>query len=230
MAKEVKDKSSDKPIIDVEQAYDKTERYFEENKKSLFIIIGAVIGLVGLYFGWKFLYLNPKEEEAQASMYKAEMFFANDSFKLAINGKADTLGFAALVEDYGITKSGNLARYYLGVSYLHTGKFQEAIDELKEFDSDDQFLGAVATGCIGDAYMELNNKEEAVNYYLKAAQKNSNKLTSPIYLKKAAMAYEDMGKKADARKLYEQIKTEFSESQEAQQIDKYIARTTEGTN
>lgn len=228
MAKEGKEKAGEQPILDVEQALDKTERYIEENKKSIIIIIAAVIGMVGLYFGWKFFYLKPQEEAAQAEIYHAETYFGNDSFSLAISGKGDTLGFETLADEYGVTKSGNLSHYYLGISYLRTGKYEEAIEQLKEFDSDDQFLGAIAYGAIGDAYMELKKSDEAVNYYIKAAQKNSNKLTSPIFLKKAAMAYEDLGKKSEARKLYEQIKTEYSDSPEAQQIDKFIARTSEG--
>jgi len=220
-------KESDKPIIDVEEAFDKTERYIEDNKKSLIIIVSVVVGLVALFFAWKLLYLKPQQEEAQVAMYRAEINFANDSMQRAISGKGDTLGFEAIVDEYGITKSGNLAHYYLGISYLRTGKYEEAIEELKEFDSDDMFLSAIATGAIGDAHMELGQKEEAINYYLKAAQKNSNKLTSPFYLKKAWMAYEDLGRKEDARKVYEQIKTEYNDSYEAGQIDKFIARTSD---
>jgi hypothetical protein len=41
---------------------------------------------------------------------------------------------------------------------------------------------------------------------------------------KAALAQEELGKFEDAVKLYERIKKEFSESQEARDIDKYIAR------
>jgi tetratricopeptide (TPR) repeat protein len=224
MAKQTKE--TDKPILDVEQAFDRTERYVEENKKSLIIIVSVVVGLVGLYFAWKLLYLKPNQEEAVSAMYKSEIYFANDSFNLAINGKGDTLGFAQIVDEYGITKSGNLAHYYLGISYLRTGKYQEAIDELKEFDADDQFISVMAIGCTGDAYLELGEKEEAISYYLKAAKKNANKFTSPYFLKKAGLLYEDMGNKEEARKVYEQIKVEFSESTEAQQIDKYIARAS----
>jgi hypothetical protein len=38
------------------------------------------------------------------------------------------------------------------------------------------------------------------------------------------LAYEDKGQKEDALKAYEQIKTDFPESQEATQIDKFIVR------
>ncbi len=220
MSKETKEQ----PAVDIIGAFDKTETYIEQNRKSLALIVGGVILLVAIYFCWKFLYLQPKSEEASLKMFKAEMYYAKDSFNLAINGSGDTAGFAEIAEDYSMTKAGNLAKYYLGVSYLRTGQFDKAIESLKDFDSDDMFMGSLTLGLIGDAYMEKNDIDNAIDYYEKAAKKNPNKLTSPVYLKKAGYAYEDKGQKENALKMYMQIKTDFPESQEAAQIDKYIAR------
>ncbi|HLG03157.1 MAG TPA: tetratricopeptide repeat protein [Bacteroidia bacterium] len=220
MSKETKDQ----PVLDIEGAFDKTEQYIEQNRKSLLLIVGGVVALVGIFFGWKYFYQKPRSEEAAAQMYKAEMYFARDSFKLAINGKGDTAGFAGIADNFGMTPSGNLAKYYLGISYLREGKFDEAIETLEDFDTDDMFLSSMKIALIGDAYMEKGQTDDAIDHYLKAARKNPNKLTTPVYLKKAAFAYEDKGEKAEAVKLYEQIKADFPESQEAAQIDKYIAR------
>jgi tetratricopeptide (TPR) repeat protein len=216
--------TKEQPALDIEAAYDKTETYINENKKSLALIVGGVIVLVGIFFAWKYMYQEPRNEEAASAMYKAEIWFQKDSFNLAINGKGDTLGMAAVVEEYGSTPSGNLARYYLGVSYIRTGQWDPAIEALEDFDSDDKFLSVMSLGLIGDAYMEKGSVDEAIDYYLKAANKNSNKFTSPMYLKKAAFAEEDRGNKEDALKLYEQIKVDYPESQDAAQIDKYIVR------
>ena len=221
MAQETKEQ----PVLDIEAAYDKTETWIDENKKSLALIVGGVIVLVGVYFLWKYGYQEPRNEEASSAMYKAEIWFQKDSFNLCINGRGDTLGMEAVVDEYGGTASGNLARYYLGVSYLRTGNFDGAIEALEDFDSDDMFLGAMSLGLLGDAHMEKGEAEEAIEYYLKAANKNPNKFTSPVYLKKAAFAEEDRGNKEEALKLYMQIKEQFPESSDAAQIDKYISRT-----
>ncbi len=220
MSKETKEQ----PAVDIIGAFDKTENYIEQNRKSLLFIVGGVVLLVGIYFGWKYFYQKPRSDEASGKMYKAEMYFAKDSFKLAINGSGDTAGFASITDDYGMTSAGNISKYYLGVSYLRTGQFDKAIATLQDFDSDDMFLGAMALGLIGDAYMEQGKSDDAIAAYLKAAKKNPNKFTSPVYLKKAGYAYEDKGQKEEALKVYEQIKVEFPESQEATQVDKYIAR------
>ncbi len=72
--------------------------------------------------------------------------------------------------------------------------------------------------------MELDDTEQAISYYEKAAKHNENKLTSPIYLFKAGMAYEDLQDYSSAEKNYTKIKNDFPDSRESQTIDKYLAR------
>ncbi len=220
MAQETKEQ----PAIDIEAAYDKTENYINDNKKSLALIVGGVIALVGVYFVWKYMYQEPRSEEASGKMYKSEIYWQKDSFNLAISGRGDTLGMKDIADEYGGTSSGNLANYYLGVSYLRTGQWDLAIEALEDFDSDDMFLSSMSIGMIGDAYMEKGDIDRGIEYYLKAANKNPNKFTSPTFLKKAAFAEEDRNNKPEALKLYEQIKVDYPESQDAAQIDKYIIR------
>ena len=217
---------TDEPVINVEEAFSKTELYIENNKKSLSIIAIVIVGLIGGYFAYKYWYVAGEETKARAEMFKAEAFFEKDSLDKAINGDVATgsLGFAQIADDYGITPSGNLAEYYLGISYLKKGQYQEAIDHLEDFNSKDQIVAPIATGAIGDAKLELGLADEAITYYIKAAEQTSNKFTTPIYLKKAALANEEKGAYADAVKLYERIKNEFSETQEGREIEKYIAR------
>lgn len=220
MSKETKEE----PIVDVAEAFSKTEVYIEQNKKSLIIIATVIVGLVGGFFAYKYWYVVGEEEKASAEMFKAEQYFEQDSLDKAINGDATFAGFSQIIEDYGITPSGNLAEYYLGITLLKKGQYEEAIEHLKEFDSDDQIVGSTATGAIGDAYMELGKVEDAIAYYIKAAEQSPNKFTSPIFLKKAAMANEEKGNYSDAIKLYERVKNEYSETNEGREMDKFIAR------
>ena len=103
---------------------------------------------------------------------------------------------------------------------------EDAIEELEKFDGDDDIIGPMATGCIGDAYMELGNQEEALEYYLEASEQSENSFTSPMYLMRAAWVYEGMGDWGKAIELYEKIKTEYKKSFEGSEINKYIARAT----
>jgi tetratricopeptide (TPR) repeat protein len=214
----------EEPILDVEDALGKTEQYIHENKKSLGIILGAVVLLVGAFLGWKYLYMKPMAEEAQTKIFWAEKWLEKDSVNLAINGHGDTLGFAKMVDEYGSTPAGNLSHYYLGICYRTKGNYKEAIKQFKDYDGNDLVIRTIATGSVGDCYMEEGNTDEGISFYVKAVNINHNSFTSPIYLKKAALAYEDLKKYDEAVKQYEKIKTEYPETTESRDIDKYIAR------
>lgn len=215
---------STEPIVDVQEVYSKTENFIDSNKKRLSLILLAIIVVVGGYMAYKKLIIAPMEIEAQSAMFMAEKYFEQDSLQLAINGDGQNYGFIDIVDEYSGTKSANLAHYYLGICYRNTGEFEYAIDELKSFSSDDIMISAVALGAIGDCYMELNDVDNAISYYEKAAAHNENNLTSPAYLFKAGLAYEDLQDFAAAEKKYLAIKENYPDSREAQTIEKYIAR------
>jgi len=224
MAKNKEVSKGDKSIIAVEEALSKTERFFEKNQKVILIVVSSIVIVVLAYFGYKKLYIEPKEKEAQEQIWYAQRYFEQDSLDKAINGDKNNPGFISIVDDYGMTKSGNLAKYYLGMCYLKKGNFQDAIDQLKSFDGESEIVGPMATGAIGDAYMELGQTDKAVDYYMKAADSKNNDFTSSMFLFKAGFAYEDLGKFDKALEVYQKIKKEHFKSYEARDIDKYISR------
>ena len=206
----------------VENALSRTEQYIEENQKSLTIIIIAIVVVVGGYLGWKKFYLEPTNREASAAMYVAEQYFEQDSFNLALEGDGANYGFIDIIDEYGVTKSANLAHYYSGISYMRTGLFEEAIDHLERFDAEDIMIASVALGAIGDCYMELDDVENAVTFYVKAGQRKKNSFTSPVYLKKAGLAYEELQDYDKALKVYQTIEKDYPDSDEGKVIEKYI--------
>ena len=208
----------------IENALGRTEQYIEENRKSLSIIAGAIVAVVAIYFGFTKFYLKPKEEKAESQMYVAERYFEKDSFKLALNGDGNYPGFLNIIDDYGLTKSSNLAKYYAGICYKNLGKYTEAIEFLKKFNLEDKLLSSIALGSIGDCYAELKQSDDAVKYYERAADNVKNDFTSPIYLMRAGLLLEEKGSFKKSLELYERIEKEFNKSPEGVQISKYIAR------
>ncbi|HDP54545.1 MAG TPA: tetratricopeptide repeat protein, partial [Bacteroidetes bacterium] len=202
----------------------RTEQYIENNQKSLTVIVLAIIVIVGTFLGYSKLYIAPMEEEAQTQIFAAEQYFEKDSFSLALNGDGNYLGFIDIIDSYSPTKTGNLARYYAGISYRELGEYEEAIDHLKRFSPKDKMIGSVAYGAIADCYVELGKLEEAAKQYLKAANYGKNNFSSPIMLMKAGTVYEELGKFAEAVKAYETIKAKYPKSAEAREIEKFITR------
>jgi tetratricopeptide (TPR) repeat protein len=222
MAKD-KDPKKEDSLSDVESALTQTEHFIEKNQKILSIIVGAVVLIVGGYLALKALYLHPREKDALEQMFMAEQYFEKDSFNLAINGDGNYLGFLDIIDEYGSTKAANLANYYTGISYLHLGQYQDAIDYLDKFETDDILLAPVAAGAKGDAYIELNETDKALSQYKKASS-YTNEFTTPIYLMKTGKLLESAGKYGDALQAYQEIKKKYPESNEGRTIDKYIAR------
>ena len=206
----------------VENALSRTEQYIEENQKSLSIIILAIIVVVGGYLGYKKFYLEPNNREAQGAMYVAEQYFEQDSFKLALEGDGANYGFLDIIDEYSVTKTANLAHYYAGICYLRAGEFEDAIEHLEKFDAEDIMVASVALGAIGDCYLELNDKEKAASFYLKAGNRKKNSFTSPLYLKKAGLVFEDLQQYEKAMKAYQAIEKNYPDTEEGRQIKKYI--------
>jgi len=207
----------------VENALSKTEQYIEENQRSLTIIVLAIVVVVGGYLGYKKFYLEPNNNEAVAAMFYAQNYFEQDSFRLALEGDGANYGFLDIIDEYGMTKSGNLARLYSGICCFKIGQYEEAIDYLKKFDSNDILFTTMALGTIGDSYVEMEDLETAVSFYAKAAQRKKNEITTPVYSKKAGMVYEELKEYKKALDCYETIQNEYPQSDEGRDIERYIA-------
>jgi tetratricopeptide (TPR) repeat protein len=212
------------PIANVEDALTKSELFIEKNQKLLLMVLGGIILVVGGFFAYRNYVVKPHELEAQAAIFRAERFFEKDSFQLALNGKDKAEGFLSIIDNYSGTKTGNLAHYYASVCYLHLGKYQECLDQMDQFDADDVMLGAMSVGVKGDALMELNRTDEAIEMYTKAASTNENSFTSPMYLMKAGVANEIKGDYNKALELYQKIRKNYFSSNEGREVEKYIAR------
>jgi tetratricopeptide (TPR) repeat protein len=208
----------------VESALTRTERFIEENQKSIIRVVTVLLALTAIFLGLKRFYLLPRDNEALSQMFVAEQYFETDSFNLALYGDGNYSGFIEIIQDYGLTKAANLSQYYAGISYLRLGEYEDALDYLRKFRSSDKMVAPIAEGAKGDACVELGEMEKGLDYYLKAAKKSKNNFTTPIYLVKAAQVYEHLQEYNKAMDFYNQIKSDFPDYARNNNIDKYIAR------
>ncbi len=216
--------SGDEPIQNIENALTQAEHFVEVHRKSISIIVAGIVLATGLYMGFIHLYLKPQSEEALAQMFAAEKFFENQEYEKALNGEGSAMGFLSIIEEYSITPSANLAEYYAGIAYLRTGEFEKAIEYLQSYDAKDKILSGIALGATGDAYAELGKTKEALSFYLKAAGHVKNNFTSPLYLLRAGLLYEQQNQPNKALEIYQQIRKDYPLSAEGEQMDKYISR------
>ena len=216
----------------LDQGASRTEEWVEKNQK---IIFGVVLAIALVTVGWlaydKFI-ATPGEDEAAGEMFQAQQYFmeavdaprANDSlFNLALNGGEGQRGFLGIIENHSGTDAANLAHYYAGMAYLNTGKYKDAVEHLEKFTTKDDVLDAMAKGGIGDAFAQLKQNAEALDYYEKAVAATTNDLTAPRFLFKAGQMALLLNNKEKALTNFKQIKEKYSTSAEGVSIDAYIA-------
>lgn len=204
-------------------SFSKTEDFIKTNKTLVFSIGGIIALAIAGFFIYK-IYMDNQNKEAQLEMFQAVYYFESDSLSKALNGDGNNYGFLEISEKYGRTDAGNLANYYIGASYLQLGEYENAINYLEKFSSDDLLVQARAYSLIGDAHMESNNFSDAAKFYKKAADHEPNKYFSPQYLSKAALAYERLNDYQSALNSYEEIIEKYSDSNEIQNARKHKAR------
>ena len=208
--------------VQPEEVVDNVENFFEKNWKLLAGVLGAIVLVFILFIGYK-KWKETQNLEAVSKAYVAQLYFEKDSFNLALNGdKEGNLGFVALADEYSGTAIGNSAYYYAGVSYLQLGNYQKAIEAFDQFKRVDAILSHSADGLTGDCYVELKQYEEALNYYQKASSAKDNDLTTPLYLNKLALVYQELKQDDKALEVYTQLRDNYYTTEQGRNALKYI--------
>ncbi|OHX68579.1 tetratricopeptide repeat protein [Flammeovirga pacifica] len=201
-----------------------TQGFLDKNKNGVIGVVAAIVVIVAAYFLYG-MNLESQNSKAQAELSPAVFYLEKDSLNKALNGDAaaQTSGFLAIADKYSGTKAAGLANYYAGVAYLRMGEYNKAIDHLNKFSSKDILVQGRAYALIGDAYVQLENLDAAVSSYKDAVNYQPNKDFTPAYMMKLAFTYEAKGDVAKAKSTYENVISEYPQSQEVNDAKKYLA-------
>ena len=215
-----------------------TEAFFDKFKKQILIVVAAVIIIVAGLFAYIEYVAGPREDKASTALAKGQEYFNSEMFDKALNGDgAGFVGFAKIASDYSGTDAANLANLYAGLCYVNLGKWNEAIASLEKYSTQgDALVSPAATAALGNAYAETGNVDKAISTLKKAAEMADDKgvdgvnnSISPTFLLQAGELLESQNKKAEALKIYQDIKKKYQNSQlvQSSEIDKYIERVSE---
>ncbi|HET8735622.1 MAG TPA: tetratricopeptide repeat protein [Pricia sp.] len=232
-----KDSTTAEVFSTLDESASRTEAWVSRNQNYILGIIGIIaVGVLG-YLAYIQFVQKPKETAAANEMYYPQQYFdqaltntaAQDSlYNLALKGGEGKYGYLDIIAEYSGTQAANLAHYSAGMSYLNLQQYEEAISYLEKFNSDDAILGAMAKGGIGNAFMQLGQPKDALEYYDKAIAHSENNYTAPRYLYKAGITAMDLGQKDKALQHFQRIKEEYPDSDEAQNIDAFIGMAESG--
>jgi predicted negative regulator of RcsB-dependent stress response len=203
--------------------FGKAQSFFDKNRTLLLGLLGGIAAVILAVVGWKY-YQSTQNQEAQAALFPAVNEFEADSLRKALRGDGANLGLTDIADEYGSTDAGNLASFYAGVASLKQGKYDDAINYLKDFSSNDLLVQGRAYALLGDAYLEKKDTEEAISQYRKAAEYKPNKYFTPTYLMKLGAAYEANNQPKEALEAYGEIVEKYPQSAEYLSARKYQAK------
>ncbi len=182
----------------------------------IMIILSVIAVVVIIYI---FAIRNPKSQAATEAVSKAdiELTQGNDSTALALYQEAAEKGY----------DGGNRAALMAATLLYKDGKYQDAINQLKNFDPKEEVVGAAAKSLEGDCYVNLQQYPQALSCYDKAISvSNDNPLYTPLFMMKKATVLREQKDYAAELKVLQSVKKDYPQYTNAYRldIDKYIAR------
>lgn len=190
--------------------------WIEQHQKGLSRAFTIIVVLAFGFWAYNHFIAEPKRSAAQQALNESmsNLLYSND-----LTGAAES--FAETADSYS-NKYGKTAALFAGICYYQLNDFETAVDYLARFDGDDMHFKALAKQQLGDAYVELEDYEAAVEAF-EAAAKTDNAVIAPMSLKKAGIVYLNTLKDTEAAyEAFTTIKEKYPTSKEAQDIDKFI--------
>ena len=227
-----------KEVLEQNEALNKSEEFILKYKKTIIIAVVALLAIIAGIFVYKAYVSGPREDKASTALGRGQQYFDADQYDKALNGDgANFAGFLKIASDYSSTDAGNLANLYAGLCYANLGKWEEAVKYLDQYSpADDAVVSPAAVAALGNAYAHVNQLDKAVSALKKAADMADSKgldgvnnSIAPTFRLQAAEILESQGKKEEALKMYQEIKSKYVNSAlvQSQEIDKYIERLSE---
>ena len=210
------------------EAVSKTEAFFEKNSKTFVAAVVAFCVVVGGVYGYRKLVAEPRVEKASELIAEAQYRFEqeNPDYELALNGDENGAGFLDVIEQYGSTPAGNLAKHYAGICYLKSGDLANAEAYLTKFSPvkglPGQIINAQNIGLQGDIAVENGDLEAAVKLFAKAVKASDNLFTAPLYLRKQGLALKALGRQEEAAAAFEKILAAYPASIDAREAEKLL--------
>ena len=163
--------------LNVEDALTQSEAFLIKYKNAIIGGVVAVIIIVAGFIMYKNLYAEPREEKAQAALFKGQEYFEQDAFEQALNGDSiGYTGFLKVADDYSGTKAANLAKAYAGIAgncYAQLGPLDKAAYTLLSAadKADNNTLSPIFLIQAGEILVKQGKYDDAVNAYTKIKDK-----------------------------------------------------------
>ena len=196
------------------------EQKVQNNQKTIMWACVAVVAVVCAVLIYVYGIRRPGIESANNAIGQADLTMAMGNDSLARQQ------YQQVADEYDY-EAGNRAQLNAAILLYQQGKYQEAINYLKNYSANESIIGASSKALEGDCYVNLKNYNEAIDCYREAAKiSDKNPSYTPYFLMKEATVQRELKNYKAEADLYRTIRDEYPEYAAMQQIDfeKYIAR------
>ena len=185
----------------------KATNFYETHKKNIGMALGAVVVLAIGTFAF-IQNRNSKNEDAATKLGSVYSYYDNNQYQIAIDGVPERkiTGLKSIVDEYGGTNAGNLARFYLANTYFQLGRYDEALSNFEDFSAKEQYLVVSRLTGIAGCYEAKGEYEKAAENYEKAAVSYPKDVDAAANLNNAANDFMLAGNKDRALDLFKKIK------------------------
>ncbi|HEX4489510.1 MAG TPA: tetratricopeptide repeat protein [Terriglobales bacterium] len=196
------------------------------------IAVGAVVLVIlaaAIFGGW--YYVNQQDQKASLSLSQAVRTLdtpvrpagmpaqpENPSFASAKERATEARKkFQAVVDQYPRTRSGDMARYFVGVTSSDLGDNAAAERALKEVaSSHDDELAALANFALASVYRRENRTKEAIEIYKKLADKPTRTVGKATAQLELANTYQTDNQPLEAKRVYQDVQKQNPTSEASQ--------------
>jgi tetratricopeptide (TPR) repeat protein len=205
--------------------YAQVTSFYENNKKN--ISIGITVFVVVVIAAVVYLKnRSENNEKAMTQLGSIHQFFDNGQYQIAIDGvpERNIAGLRSIVENYGDSNAGDIAKFYLASAYYQIGNYDEALKYFEDCSLSDELLAVSRLSGIGCCYEAKGMHRDAAAYFEKAATKNTKDINAAENLNNAARNYVLAGDKEKALDLYKRLKKNYSTTSFGRDADRYIVQ------
>jgi tetratricopeptide (TPR) repeat protein len=204
--------------------YYKAYGYFEENKSRVVAAVSISLAVIALIY----FYISNKIENnniAGTQLSRVMNLYDQGSYLEAIEGQEGTnvAGLKKIVEDYGSTENGELAKIYLANAYSFLGRNYEALEYYEDYSGSNKTFKATSLAGQAGIYSYKQEFEKAADLYLKASRVSENNPLNPEYMLNAGINYLSSGNEENAKELFETIRKDYPASTAFREVDRYLS-------
>jgi TolA-binding protein len=208
-------------------SYYEASTWYQQNKRTVNGVLTGVVVIAIVAVAY-LNNVNSNNLKATSELGKISSYYDQGKYDVAINGnlQENVRGLQSIVDDYGSTKAGELATFYLADCYYAQGNYDKALQYFLDVHVSDELISASAIAGAAACYEAQANYEKAATTYEKAAFKYTKDVNAAENMFHAAKNYLAAGNKEKAAELFKKVKKDHQTAAIARDIDRWIAEAS----